>query len=399
LTNSTGTSTKDDMKIGLLTPSIYMYTIRYKDRIFAPGDLARHLVSGLTAKGHEVHWFTAPEDNSPAAVESGDKTLLTGDQTMRMFQDVAPATAAFANLYGRKMYYELDLVERAYQSAKEGKVDLIHNFHSFGYFAHFFQEFTGVPTLYTLHDPMPTPDMLEFWLMNRFPAHKFISLSNSQRGGLGDHFIDTVYNGIDLTKFPFVPKGGDGLVAVGRMVAVKGHDIAIAAAKQAGMPLTFATWMSDAIKESSYYKEKIEPFVDGKDVILNSLMRGASLASAYQQAKALVFPIQWEEPFGLVMIESMSCGTPVIAYNRGSVAEIVKDGVTGFVIDPDNIDRPGKGAWVIKKQGIEGLVEAIKRVGEIDRAACRKRVEEKFTIAKMVEGYERVYQKALSHPV
>jgi glycosyltransferase involved in cell wall biosynthesis len=383
------------MRIGILTPSIYMYTTRYKDRIFAPGDLARHLVAGLVAHGHEVHWFTAPEDHTSAAVEPGDKTLLSGDLTMRMFQDVASATAEFANLYGRKMYYELDLVERAYREAREGKVDLIHNFHSFGYFAHFFQEFTGVPTLYTFHDPVPTAGMLERWLFERFPEHKYISISNSQRGQLGDHFIDTVYNGIDPAKFPFDAKGADQLVAVGRMVAVKGHDVAIAAAKRAGMPLTFATWINDAIVQSSYYKEKIEPYVDGKNIVVNSLMQGASLASAYQQAKALIFPIQWEEPFGLVMIESMSCGTPVIAYNRGSVAEIVKDGVTGFIIDPDNEDRQGKGSWVIKKQGVDGLVEAIKRIGEIDRAACRKHVEEKFTIDKMVEGYENVYKKAL----
>ncbi len=95
------------------------------------------------------------------------------------------------------------------------------------------------------------------------------------------------------------------------------------------------------------------------------------------------------------MIESMSCGTPVVAFNRGSVAEIVKDGVTGFIVDPDNTKRPGKGSWMIKKQGVEGLVEAIKRISEIDRAACRKEVEEKFTIDKMVEGYENVYEKVL----
>ena len=116
------------MKIGILTPSIYMYTTRYKDRIFAPGDLARHLVEGLTARGHEVHWFTAPEVATAAAVEPGDTALLTGDFTMRQFQDVSSSAGDFANLYGRKMYYELDLVEKAYQAAKEGKVDLIHNF-------------------------------------------------------------------------------------------------------------------------------------------------------------------------------------------------------------------------------------------------------------------------------
>ncbi|MCX6791799.1 MAG: glycosyltransferase [Candidatus Gottesmanbacteria bacterium] len=369
------------MRIGILTPSIYMDATRYKDRIFAPGDLARALVAGLVKKGHDVTWFSAPENPRGSTLVPGDRTLLERDLRIRVFQDISPEIQDKMSLYGTKMYYELDLVARAYREAKEKKLDCIHNFHSFGYFAHFFQEITHVPTLYTLHDPIPTENMLERWLFDQFPTHQYISISNSQRGQLGDHFIDTVYNGIDPTKFPFDATGGNGLIAVGRMVAVKGHDIAIQAARAARVPLSFATWMSDSVKNSSFYKEKIEPFVDGKDIKVNSLMQGADLISAYQHAKALLFPIQWEEPFGLVMIEAMSCGTPVIAFNRGSVAEIVKDGVTGFVVDPS--------------KGVEGLVEAIKRIGEIDRAACRKHVEEKFTIEKMVEGYENVYKKVL----
>jgi len=112
-------------------------------------------------------------------------------------------------------------------------------------------------------------------------------------------------------------------------------------------------------------------------------------------AKALLFPILWEEPFGMVMIEAMACGTPVIAYNHGSVSEIVVDGLTGFIIDPDNEDRPNKGKWVIKKQGVEGLVEAIRRIGELNRNACRKHVEANFTVEMMVRGYELIYKKIL----
>lgn len=384
------------MKIGILTPSIYMDTAHHGGRIFAPGDLARALVSGLTARGHSVEWFSALEDTGGGTLEAGDANLLEKNLRVRVFQDISPEILDKMSLYGTKMYYELDLVSRAYQEAKKGKIDIIHVFHSFGYFAHFFQELTGVPTVYTLHDPVPTPDMLERWLFDRFPTHKYISLSNRQRGDLADHFVDTVYNGIDPVKFPFDATGGNRLVAVGRMVAVKGHDIALSAARSAGVGITFATWMNENVKRSDYFKEKIAPFVDGKDVVIDSLLQGASLASAYQKARALIFPIQWEEPFGLVMIEAMSCGTPVIAYNRGSVSEIVKDGITGFIIDPDNVDRPGKGSWIIKKQGIEGLVEAIKRIGEINRASCRKHVEENFTTQKMVEGYERVYKKMLS---
>lgn len=383
------------MNIGILTPSIYMDAVHHGGRIFAPGDLARQLVAGLVVRGHRVEWFSASEEPRGATVTPGDTNLLKKNLQVRVFQDISPEMKDKMSLYGTKMYYELDLVSRAYQAAKEGKVDIIHVFHSFGYFAHFFQELTGVPTLYTLHDPIPTNDMLEQWLFERFPTHKYISISDRQRSTLGAHFLVTVYNGIDTSKFPFHPTPGAGLVSVGRMIPDKGQDIAITVAKTVGMPLVIASWITDNVKKSAYYVEKIAPFIDGKDIVVSSLMQGESLAKTYQMAKALIFPIQWEEPFGLVMTEAMSCGTPVIAYNRGSVSEIVKDGVTGFIIDPDDTDRPGKGSWIIKKQGMEGLVEAVKRIGEIDRSACRKHVEEHFSLDTMVAGYERAYQAAL----
>ena len=382
------------MKIGVLTPSIYMYEKRYKDRIFAPGDLARALVAGLTAQGNEVSWFTAPEDARGSTLVPGNEELLTGDLQFRVFQDMPQALRDTVSLYGTKMYYELDLVARAYATAQREHIQVMHNFHSFGYFAHFFQELTGIPTVYTFHDPVPTDLMLERWLLDRFPTHKFISISNSQRGKYAEHFMGTVYNGIDPERFPFDAAGGNRLVSVGRMIPEKGHDIAISAAKAQGTGLTIASWVSDSVKNSVYYKEKIAPFIDGKSIVLNSLMQGTGLAEVYQKSKALLFPLQWEEPFGLVMVEAMSAGTPVIAYNRGSAAEVVADGVTGFIIDPDDTDRPGKGTWKIKKQGVEGLAEAIQRVGELDRAACRKRVEEHFTIRTMVAGYEAMYSKA-----
>jgi glycosyltransferase involved in cell wall biosynthesis len=359
-----------------------MYEARYKDRIFAPGPLARAIVSGLVKKGHDVLWFTAPEDDRGTTLMPGNTDLLTKDLRFRVFQDMAPEIVKTVSLYGSKMYYELDVVGRAYGMAQKEHLDVIHNFHSFAYMAHFFQEVTGVPTVYTLHDPIPTDDMLERWLFTRFPTHKYISLSDRQRGNLGDHFIGTVPNGIDPALFPFSPEPGEGLVAVGRMVPEKGQDIAISVAKSTGKRLTLASWISDSVRQSAYYKEKIAPYVDGKNIVVNSLMDGKTLADMYQHAEALIFPLQWEEPFGLTMIEAMASGTPVVAFDRGSVSEVVKDGVTGFVVAP--------GA------GVAGLVAAVKKIGEIDRAACRKHVEEHFTLDTMVAGYETMYRKLLS---
>lgn len=283
--------------------------------------------------------------------------------------------------------------------AQKAKIDVMHHFHSFGFFAHFFEELTGIPTVYTLHDPMPTQDMFEYWMFRRFPTHKFISISDRQRGDLGEHFVGTVYNGIDIDKYAFDPVGSSEYVTVGRLIEEKGASTALEVMQRLGGKLRIATWLSDRVRASSYYRDTVLPLVQSTGSELCDFMSSDDMVKLYQKARAFLFPIHWEEPFGMVMIEAMACGTPVIAYNRGSVSEIVRDGVTGFIIDPSDPSHPPdpslSSRWIIKKRGIEGLVEAVGRIGEIDRAACRRHVEENFTVEKMVEGYERVYKKVL----
>ncbi len=369
-----------------------MYKKRYKDRIFAPGDLARDLVSGLKKKGHTVLWFSAPEESSAVLVE-GDRELLEKDLKIRLFQDLSSQVRQEMSLYQTKIYYEMDLLTRAYSMYKEGKIDVLHVFNSFGHLAHFFEKLMGLPTLYTLHDPMPTEDMLENWLYKRFPTSHLLSISKSQQADFSSYFFGNVYNGIDAQKFEFNDKPEDYFISIGRMTAEKGLDISIQAAKKANIELKIASWINKRVEESEYYKINIKPYIDGQKIKVSSLLTGKERVAFYQYGKALISPLQWEEPFGLVMTEAMACGTPVIAYNRGSVSEVVRDGLTGFIIDPDDEDRPGKGSWIIKKQGVEGLVEAIRRIGEIDRKACRKHVEDNFTVEKMVDGYEKLYTK------
>jgi len=373
-----------------------MYNRRYQERIFAPGELVRHLVQGLVAKGHEVTWFTAPEETTKARVVKGDSKLLDQDLKIRVFQDIASELKEKMSLYGTKMYYEMDLLTRAYQLAEQEHFELMHVFHSFGYLAHFFAEMTKVPTIFTLHDPLPSGDMLENWLMERFPEARYVSLSLSQQRGQEAHFIGNVYNGINAEEFAFDPRGGERFIAVGRMLPVKGFDQAIAAVKKTGCQLTLASWITENVEKSDYYRRFIAPDIDGTNLKVESLLQEKERVALYQKARALLFPISWEEPFGLVMVEAMATGTPVIAYNRGSVAEIVRDGVTGFIVNPDLPNFPDSPDLLIKKRGLEGLVEAIKRIGEIDRAACRKHVEQNFTVEKMVEGYEKVYRKIVS---
>ncbi len=381
------------MRIGLLAPSIYMSPTRFGDMIFAPRDLAVSLADGLGRAGHDVYFFTAPDIQTTATLISGDEELLSGVLHESKLAAGDPVRAKWAAFYRTKQLYELDLTQRAYQMARAGKLDIIHAYHDTD--AHVFDDLTGFPTVYTLHDPVPKSDAgLEAWTLAHFPKQNYVSISDAQRGGgLPLHFVDTVYHGIPVDQY-LVGIGGTSFVSMGRMVPEKGIDVAIQAAQTVGLGIDIATDDAGVLEKSAYYQTVVAPMV-GKDVVLHAHLDTAGKMALLGSARALLFPIGWEEPFGMVMIEAMACGTPVIAYNRGSVAEIVQDGVTGFIIDPDDTERPRKGTWVIKKQGIEGLVEAVKRIGEIDRAACRRHVAECFSVQQMVKGYEAVYQKIL----
>lgn len=384
------------MRIGILLPTVFA-SKRFGDgRIFAPGDLAIRLADGLVDKGHEVYLYTSKDCVTKAKVVAGDAHLTDRDLSYFQFRYREEAEQKFSTAEIIKRDFEYGLTLQAYQDALDDKLDIIHSYHDFG--AHYFNELTMVPTIYTLHDPVPqTDDTIEYQRFNRFKDHLYVSISDSQRRGiLPMNFVSTVYHGIDLSTYDFSPTSTDSLIHFGRVMADKGSDIAIQVAKMVGMPLQLATSMVRANRSQSFFDEKIAPFIDGTIVKAVGFLQAKEKSAYIGSGKAFLFPLQWEEPFGMVLIESMACGTPVIAYNRGSVSEIVRDGVTGFIIDPDDGDRPNKGSWVIKKQGIEGLVEAIKRIGEIDRAACRKLVEEKFSVDQMVSGYERVYMSVLS---
>lgn len=379
------------MRIGLILPSIYMYPKYGGGRIFAPGDLASKLADGLVEKGHEVNFYTAPDFPTKANLIPGDKSLLDGDLSYFIIRNRSDDEKKYVEEEVLKRDYELPLVLKAYQDAREGKLDIIHNYHDFG--AHYLDEFTHFPTVYTLHDPMPPQSTIEYHRLSKFAHHNYISISDAQRRGMKLNFVQTIYHGVDFSDYEY-GNGEEGyLIFFGRMIEDKGPHIAIDVAKRMNMNLKIASSFVSANTSETYYQEKVKPHVDEKQICEVGFMRGKEKSDFIGRSKAFLFPLQWEEPFGMVLIESMACGTPVIAYNRGSIPEIVKDGITGFVIDPDEEDRPGKGTFAIKKKGTDGLMEALSRIGEIDRKNCREYVKEKFGIEKMVENHERLYKQ------
>jgi glycosyltransferase involved in cell wall biosynthesis len=208
----------------------------------------------------------------------------------------------------------------------------------------------------------------------------FVSISDSQRKGLPKgKFIATVYNGtVDFNDYK-LGQGGETLVWIGRFNISKGVVDAIKIALQAKKKLILAGSITSK-KQIDYFNSNIKNQIDHINIEFVGEVNVEQKNKILGPSCAFLMPIHWEEPFGLVMIESMACGTPVVAYNRGSVPEIIEDGKNGYIVPENDID---------------GMVNAIKNIDKIDRKYCRESVRKRFSIEKMVSGYEKVYEKVI----
>jgi glycosyltransferase involved in cell wall biosynthesis len=233
----------------------------------------------------------------------------------------------------------------------------------------------GVPHVTTFHNRLDTPELPA--VMRRFADAPVISISDHHRLPMPSaNWLGTVYHGMPTDTLTPSYERGNYLVFLGRLTKEKGPEAAIRLAKAVGMPLKMAAKIPRS--ETRYYKERVAPLLDGEQIQLVGELQDDAKANLLRGASALLFPIDWPEPFGLVMIEAMACGTPVIAYRRGSVPEVIDDGLTGFIIDDE-----------------DQAVAAIKRVGELDRRQVRARFERRFSARRMAEDYVRHYQALL----
>jgi glycosyltransferase involved in cell wall biosynthesis len=229
----------------------------------------------------------------------------------------------------------------------------------------------GVPFLTTCHGRLDLPGFPD--VVRRFPEAPFVSISDNQRTPLSEaNWLGTIYHGLptDLFRPSFGP--GSYLAFLGRLTAEKGPEAAIRIAHAAKMPLRIAAKVPRG--ERKYFKEQLEPQIDGDQVQLIGEVNDTRKQEFLAGAAALLFPIDWPEPFGLVMIEAMACGTPVIAFKAGSVPEVIDQGITGFVV-------PGEAE----------AIRAIGRLSELDRRQVRKRFEQRFTARRMAQDYVRHY--------
>jgi glycosyltransferase involved in cell wall biosynthesis len=235
---------------------------------------------------------------------------------------------------------------------------------------------TGVPFLTTVHGRLDLPGLPD--VIRAFPKAAFVSISNSQRRPLpGANWIATIQHGLPDDLFRPSYERGSYLAFLGRLTAEKGPEGAMRIARAAQMPLRIAAKIPRA--ETTYFENKLAPNIDGRQVQLIGEVDDTRKQPFLAEAAALLFPIKWPEPFGLVMIEAMACGTPVIAYRAGSVPEVVEDGVTGFIVDDE-----------------EQAIRAVNELGRLERRIIRARFEERFAASRMANEYERQYRELLA---
>lgn len=312
------------------------------------------LAEGLVRRGHEVTLYA------------------TGDSiTSARLRWVVPRPLRGANV-SQSLPYQL--VHVATLLAEAGQFDLIHN--HCGELLMAFSHLTPTPMLTTIHGPM-VADAQIVW--DHYHGY-YNTISQASKNGFPDrHWLGVVYNGIDVESFPFREKKDDYLLFLGRVSAEKGTHLAIQVAKALGRQLIIAGKVDKA--DQQYYENVVEPLLDDPRVLFYGEADAQQKRELFSHAACLLHPVMWPEPFGLVMAEAMACGTPVIAFRRGSIPEVVVDGETGFVVDT-----------------LDQMIAAVHRLHEIDPHRCRSHVAQRFSAANMVEGYEKLYQQIATQP-
>ena len=312
------------------------------------------LTRGLVERGHDVTLFASGDSITPARLHA---------VVPRATQDDPSST----DYLEREM--EVRNVAEAY--AEAGSFDVLHSHWPTP--AAYFSATVATPSVLTyayiekaLHD----------YYRSRFPNLHTVCVTEAQNRMLGGG-NPVIRYGIDVDRVPFSTSGGDYLITVGRLVPHKGADRAIDIAARAGLPLVIVGDVTPYLAESEpYFETRVRPRVDGARVRLFRNLPNAEVLALVAGARAFLFPISWDEPFGLVVAEALAAGTPVVATPRGSLPELVEDGVTGFLAASD-----------------DALADAVARVGEIDRARCRREAQARFGYRRMAAEYEAFYRK------
>jgi glycosyltransferase involved in cell wall biosynthesis len=353
------------MKVAMMVRA-YLASPVPNDIAYSPTGIAVAIAEGLAAKGHAITFF-GPEGTSLKGVTVQTNNVRALATTQQQLYDLVAVTDLFHDYI--PSLYDQYVVKDMFERAMMGEFDVLV-FHHPESAMGFAKLYPTVPVLYVLHDYLDEKRRQVIEMHHSINQH-FVSISNSQRRDAPDFpYAATVYNGIDTDLFSFNPDAEDYLMYAGRIIPEKGVKEAIQVALKTDRRLIITGQVTPA--SQWYFDEHIKPHLSDKILYLGMIDK-AQLTKYYQKAAALLVPIRWEEPFGLTMAEAMACGTPVIAFRRGSVPEVVKDGKTGFIVE-----------------NTAEMIEAIENIDRINRQDCRTHVEKNFTNTRMVNNYEKV---------
>jgi glycosyltransferase involved in cell wall biosynthesis len=338
------------MRIALISPLFESVPPRYYG---GTERVVHQLCQGLTEAGIEVTLFASGDSRTQGEL------LPVIPQALRLahppIKDSLP--------------YNLKMLADVASRARE--FDVIHNHHDYWMLP--LSEMSDTPLVTTLHGRLDLPYIAAAF--KSYPKAHYVSISNAQRWPMPAlSWAKTILHGIDAESYRFQPEPGKYLAFLGRMSLDKRPDWAIDIAQKSGVPLKMAAKIEGAA-DQEYFDKCVKPRIDGRFIEYVGEICEAEKSDFLGNALAMVFPIDWPEPFGLVMPESLACGTPVLARPCGSVTEVLKDGITGF-IDAD----------------IQTLADRVRDLARIDRRACRQWVEERFSLKRMTEEYIDVYR-------
>ena len=332
-----------DKRVAILSPVAW----RTPPRQYGAWEtVASNIAEGLVAHGWDVTLFATGDSITRASLRS------VVDQGYEENRATDPKVAEYLH------------ISEVFEHAAE--FDLIHSHYDF--MALTYSRLVKTPVLTTIHG-FSSPKIMPVY--KKYRDGYFVSISDSDRAP-GLNYLATVYNGIDLSLYPFQECGGDDLIFLGRIHPDKGVHLAIEVARRSGRRLIVA----GIVQDEPYFERQVKPYIDDRNICYIGPVGVAEKNELFARACALIHLNTIPERFGLVLVEANAAGVPVIAMDRGSCREVIQDGKTGFLV-----------------ANVNEATEALERLPEIDRSACRQRVAQHFSIETMVEAYERVYSK------
>lgn len=394
-------TTQKPMRVALVVPHIFMHEAILPQVIFSPGHLAIALADSLHDTGVDVTLFTPGPVATKAQNTTADLSLFErelegrGDTYMDLLRK-HPFT--FISL-ARQVQSEI--IAMAYEAANADQFDIVHIYTNEEEIGYAFASLCQKPVVFTHHDPFNF--LVKY--KNVMPKYKhlnWLSMSLAQRKGMPEstHWVGNIYHGLsDPVLKPVENPSGDYVAYMGRVIQPKGVHLAIAAVnaynQTADTPLKLKIAGKHYSEESkdTYWKESVEPYLNDTIEYVGFISSSEQKRTLLGNARALLVPSLFDEPFGMVTLESFACGTPVIALDSGALPEVIEHGKTGFIVKKqlnwnDKFDEHA---------AVSGLVEALKNVDALDRQDCRKVYEEQFTRETMAREHRAAYETVISN--